>query len=218
MKKMVAPPHHYLNQPSFDLGIDDNSEDVMVAKDSLQNDIERKYKDSLELEDLSFLIVEDSLEKNGEAEEADHVQDSLFADGEVNSPHDDEVTKRKIESSNGVENGAAIDKCKYHFDPNKVLDEVVPMVNMCTSSEEVVKSSEAKNLHVVQPCERALLDLNKGVFDLNKLPGDKLDFVLENEELKKVVHDMLEIYLGSLYYVCLKMKAKTCFDCVFGTL
>lgn len=64
----MAATHHSLNEPSFELDIGDDSEYI------------------------SLLIVEDSLDKDGETNPS-----------EVMSNHNDEVTTKKIELSNEIE-------------------------------------------------------------------------------------------------------------------
>ncbi|PNX90722.1 hypothetical protein L195_g046847 [Trifolium pratense] len=55
------------------------------------------------------------------------------------------------------------------------------------------------NLEIVEPYDGGFLDLNRSVFDLNKFPNDGLEFGFAHEELNKEFHNMLKIFLDSVY-------------------
>lgn len=83
---------------------------------------------------------------------------------------------------------------------------------MCDDVEEAMNLRQK----VVPSNERTFLDMNRGVFDLNKLSNEGIEFGLKSEELTKGVHDMLKIYLDSLYWLCLKLIEKL--GCVFAVV
>lgn len=109
--------------PSFDLAIDNEC----MVQDLIKNDAK------LEFEDLSLLIVEDSMDKE---EKGDHIQDNLFShEFKVISAHKEEVTTTETELSIGVGIGgeASVNETENHFDLNKVhvdgVEECVLVLN-----------------------------------------------------------------------------------------
>ncbi|AES94873.1 hypothetical protein MTR_5g019370 [Medicago truncatula] len=152
----MASPQNWFNEvPSFDLGIDSNPED------------------------LSLLVVEDSLDGDSDT---NLIQDTLF-EGEVMSKSNDKVT---TEQTLVFEDVAFGEQYKNNFDLNKAPNEDGSYVSDCGEAQEVMQSGRVKNLRkkIVQPCERAFLDLNMENFDLNEVPVETMDFGAEIEELK----------------------------------
>ncbi|PNX66802.1 hypothetical protein L195_g055288 [Trifolium pratense] len=129
----MAATYESFSIPSFDLDISDD-------------------------EDLSQLIVEDSLVKYGEMDTNDDsevlsqliVKDSLDIDGEIGTDDD-----------NGDEDVQSIGNLKHNFDFNKVPGE--------------------------------------NVFDLNEVPSERVSFEYANEEIKKEVEDMANIYINPAF-------------------
>lgn len=103
----MTTPH--FDGPSFDLGI---------------------FEDSQPPEDLSLLIVEDSLELDGEANHVEDkqpphdplhliVEDLLEREKNINHVKDDEITSTKVPHET-----EALVIFRHHFDLNKVPDEL----------------------------------------------------------------------------------------------
>ncbi|AES75992.1 hypothetical protein MTR_6g068840 [Medicago truncatula] len=185
---MASPQKWFDEVPSFDLGIDSN------------------------LEDISLLVVEDSLDGDGDT---NLIQDTLF-EGEVMSKSDDEVTTKQTWVFEDLAFGG---QYKNNFDLNKAPNEDGSSMSVCGEVPEVMQSGRVKNLRqkFVQPCERAFLNLNMENFDLNEVPvetmdsGDEIEELkdeelengleieeLNNEELRKGIEDVLKIYIDSL--------------------
>jgi hypothetical protein len=152
--KMASPQNLFNEVPSFDLGIDSNSEDI------------------------SLLVVEDSLDGDGDT---NVIQDTLF-EGEVMSKSDDEVTTKQTWVFEDVAFGG---QYKNNFDLNKAPIEDGSSMSVC-EVPEVMQSGRVKNLRqkIVQPCERAFLDLNMENFDMNEVPSETMDSGAEIDELK----------------------------------
>jgi hypothetical protein len=152
---MPSPQNLFNEVPSFDLGIDSNSEDI------------------------SLLVVEDSLDEDGDT---NLIQDTMF-EGEVMSKIDDEVTTKKTWVLEDVAFGG---QYKNNFDFNKAPNEDGSSISVCGEVPGVMQSGRVKNLRqkIVQPCERAFLDLNMENFDLNEVPVETMESGAAIEELK----------------------------------
>ncbi|KAK7256983.1 hypothetical protein RIF29_30634 [Crotalaria pallida] len=119
---------------------------------------------SLDYEDLSLLIVEDSLDK----EECLVVEDSMDKDnGEANA--EDDPYEVNSHPSGDKKEAESESKKKHYFHLNESPDEddVVPMVD-------------------------------KDDFDMNELPHTEWKHGIENEEIKKELHNILKIYIDHL--------------------
>jgi len=125
--------------PSFDLGIDDGPED------------------------LSLLIVEDSLDKN---EDTNQDQDVMFGD-EVMSYNNDEAPSKQTEVFEDV---AFARRYKNKFDLNEVPNEDESSMNVCGEVEETTKSNRVKSKRAAGV-----------VIDLNEVSFEGMDAELENE-------------------------------------
>ncbi|AES74805.1 hypothetical protein MTR_6g013320 [Medicago truncatula] len=99
------------------------------------------------------------------------------------SKSDDEVTTKQTWVFEDVAFGGHY---KNNFDLNKAPNEDGSSMSVCGEVLEVLQSRRVKNLRqkIVQPCERAFLDLNMENFDLNEVPVETMDSGDEIEELK----------------------------------
>lgn len=77
-------------------------------------------------------------------------------------------------------------QCKNNFDLNQALNEDESSLSVFGEVPEVMQSGRVKNLRqkIVQPCERAFLDLNMENFDLNEVLVETMNYGAEIEEFK----------------------------------
>ncbi|KAK7310681.1 hypothetical protein RJT34_08333 [Clitoria ternatea] len=197
------------NGASLSMEVCDSCDEVfnLIVEDSLENDVQSIHNEK-DMEIGSGLIMDDSLKKDGKVttheeacnyyEEILIVPDSLENDVSANYNERDDEAKSEI-SSGG--------KLKLCFDLNEVPYEATLIAerHAVLAKEVSIFTRDAKNKMKMgaekssQMPEKELVDLNKKIFDLNKLPNEDLDFGLQNEELNKVVHEMLKIYIPRLY-------------------
>ncbi|KAK7301064.1 hypothetical protein RJT34_11920 [Clitoria ternatea] len=207
----MSVPHG--NEASLSTKVYDNCDEVfnLIVEDSLENDVQSIHNEKY-MEIGSVLIMDDSLKKDEKVvthEEACNyyediliIPDLLENDGSANYNERDGETLDEAKSE--ISSGGKLKLC---FDHNKVPYKAMSMVerHVVPTKEVSIFIGDTKNKMKMgvekssQMPERELVDLNKKIFDLNKLPNEDFYFAFQSEELNKEVHEMLKICIPRLY-------------------
>ncbi|KAK7317530.1 hypothetical protein RJT34_01853 [Clitoria ternatea] len=202
----MSVPHG--NETSLSMEVCDSCDEVfnLIVEDSLENDVQSIHNEK-DMEIGSVLIMDDSLKKDEKVatheEACNYYEDILVVPDSLENDVSTNNNERNDEAESEISSGGKLKLC---FDLNEVPYEATSMVerHVVPTKEVSIFTRDAKNKMKVgaekssQMPKRELVNLNKKIFDLNKLPNEDLDFRFQNKELNKEVHEMLKIYIPRL--------------------